>query len=81
MFRRAGDDLLAGHDLSRNFLVELVGKPLDPDTWFWTRDKLGGGHLYVDNTYGQTETGTAWSSAMVGATPTKPGGCGHPLPG
>lgn len=83
MMRRAGDELLRGHDLGRLSLVSLVGEPLDPDTWFWTRDKLGAasGGLFVNNTYGQTETGTAWSSCMVGLTPTRPGSCGHPLPG
>jgi acetyl-CoA synthetase len=81
MFRRAGDALLEGHDLSRLELVSLVGEPLDPDTWFWTRDVLGKGKLFVNNTYGQTETGTAWSSAIVGLSPTKPGSCGHALPG
>jgi acetyl-CoA synthetase len=81
MMRRAGDELLSGHDIRKLTLVSLVGEPLDPDTWFWTRDKLGKGELYVNNTYGQTETGTAWSSAMVGATPTRPGSCGEALPG
>jgi len=81
MLRRAGDEVLADHDLSHLALVSLVGEPLDPDTWFWTRDKLGRGEVFVNNTYGQTETGTAWSSAMLGATPTRPGSCGHPLPG
>lgn len=81
MLRRAGDALLADHDLSALSLVGLVGEPLDPDTWFWTRDTLGRGRVFVNNTYGQTETGTAWSSAMIGATPTRPGSCGHALPG
>ena len=81
MFRRAGDDLLKGHDTSRLVLVSLVGEPLDPDTWHWTSDVLGRGTLFVNNTYGQTETGTAWSSSMVGLTPTRPGSCGHTLPG
>jgi len=81
MLRRAGDALLAGQDLSTLRLVSLVGEPLDPDTWHWTRDVLGQGRIFVNNTYGQTETGTAWSSAMLGATPTRPGSCGHPLPG
>ncbi|HEX7665026.1 MAG TPA: AMP-binding protein, partial [Polyangiaceae bacterium] len=81
MMRRAGDALLQGKNLGKLGLVSLVGEPLDPDTWFWTRDVLGGGKLFVNNTYGQTETGTAWSSSMVGLTPTRPGSCGHPLPG
>jgi acetyl-CoA synthetase len=81
MMRRAGDERLEGFDLSKLALISLVGEPLDPETWFWTRDKLGQGHIFVNNTYGQTETGTAWASSMVGATPTRPGSCGHPLPG
>jgi acetyl-CoA synthetase len=58
-----------------------VGEPLDPETWYWSRDVLGGGHIFFNNTYGQTETGTGWTSSLVGMTPTKPGSCGHPLPG
>jgi acetyl-CoA synthetase len=81
MMRRAGDGLVKGHDLTKLALVSLVGEPLDPDTWLWTRDVLGNGALFVNNTYGQTETGSAWSSCMVGLTPTRPGSCGHPLPG
>ncbi len=78
MLHRAGDHWIGEHDLR---LISLVGEPLDPDTWYWTRDVLGKGQVFVNNTYGQTETGTAWTSAMVGLTPTKPGSCGHPLPG
>ncbi|WP_278914700.1 acyl-CoA synthetase [Deinococcus wulumuqiensis] len=81
MLRRAGDDAVKKYDLSRMGLVALVGEPLDPETWQWTHDILGGGTMFVNNTYGQTETGTAWASSMVGLTPTRPGSCGHPLPG
>jgi acetyl-CoA synthetase len=81
MLRRAGDDLLRQHDTRRLQLVSLVGEPLDPDTWFWTRDQLGRGAIFVNNTYGQTETGTAWACSMVGLTPQRPGSCGHTLPG
>ncbi|ADV65958.1 acetate--CoA ligase [Deinococcus maricopensis] len=81
MLRRAGDAALAPHDLSRLDLISLVGEPLDPETWHWTQGTLGAGRVFVNNTYGQTETGTAWASSMVGLTPTRPGSCGHPLPG
>jgi acetyl-CoA synthetase len=81
MLRRAGDAPLQQHDIGALELVSLVGEPLDPDTWRWTRDTLGRGKIFVNNTYGQTETGTAWSSSMVGLTPTRPGSCGHTLPG
>jgi acetyl-CoA synthetase len=81
MLRRAGDAWMAGHDLSRLTLISCVGEPLDPDTWYWSRDVLGGGRIFFNNTYGQTETGSGWTSSMVGMTPTKPGSCGHALPG
>ncbi len=81
MLRRAGDAWLEGRDLGRLTLISCVGEPLDPDTWYWSRDVLGGGRIFFNNTYGQTETGTGWTSSMVGMTPTKPGSCGHPLPG
>ncbi len=81
MLRRAGDAWMDGRDLSRLTLISCVGEPLDPDTWYWSRDVLGGGRIFFNNTYGQTETGTGWTSSMVGMTPTKPGSCGHPLPG
>ncbi len=78
MLRRAGQDALSGHDLSKVQLIALVGEPLDPETWQWTTDTFG---AFVNNTYGQTETGTAWASSMVGLSDTKPGSCGEPLPG
>jgi acetyl-CoA synthetase len=81
MMRRAGDELVAKAKLDTLQLVSLVGEPLDPETWHWTRDVFGGGKIFVNNTYGQTETGSAWTSTMIGATPTRPGSCGHPLPG
>ena len=81
MLRRAGDAWMQGRDLSRLTLISCVGEPLDPDTWYWSRDVLGGGRIFFNNTYGQTETGTGWTSSMVGMTPTKPGSCGHALPG
>ncbi len=81
MLRRAGDGWMEGRDLGRLTLISCVGEPLDPDTWYWSRDVLGGGRIFFNNTYGQTETGTGWTSSMVGMTPTKPGSCGHPLPG
>ncbi|RJF70990.1 acetate--CoA ligase [Deinococcus cavernae] len=78
MMRRAGPEALAGVDLGHVDLVALVGEPLDPETWHWATETFDS---FVNNTYGQTETGTAWASAMVGLTPTKPGSCGEPLPG
>lgn len=79
MLRRAGDGFIQNTEQLE--LVSLVGEPLDPGTFYWTQDVLGGGRAFVNNTYGQTETGTAWASSLVGLTATKPGSCGHTLPG
>ncbi len=81
MLRRFGTEALRGHDLSRLELISLVGEPLDPETWYWVRDNVGGGSVCINNTYGQTETATAWTSSVVGVTAGKPGSCGQPLPG
>lgn len=81
MLARNGEEWSERHDLSRLVLMSLVGEPLDAKTWHWARMHLGGGQLEINNTYGQSETGSAWASSVVGATPAKAGSCGVPLPG
>ncbi|MCL6105700.1 MAG: acetate--CoA ligase [Actinobacteria bacterium] len=81
MLARYGSEWVNKHDLSHLELVSLVGEPLDAKTWYWLHDNVGGGRLEINNTYGQSETGSAWTSSLVGVTPAKPGSCGPPLPG
>lgn len=81
MLARHGAGLAEAHDLSRLRLVSLVGEPLDAKTWHFVADDVGKGRIEVNNTYGQSETGSAWTSSVVGVTPAKPGSCGLPLPG
>jgi len=81
MLARAGEQWAKGHDLSRLQLLALVGEPLDATTWWWAQEHLGNGQLEINNTYGQSETGSAWASSVVGVTPAKPGSCGMALPG
>ncbi len=81
MLARNGPEWPARADLTRLRLVSLVGEPIDAKTWYWVQEYLGSGDLEINNTYGQSETGTAWTSSVVGATPAKPGSCGLPLPG
>lgn len=50
-------------------------------TWRWVREHVGTGSIEINNTYGQSETGSAWTSSAVGVTPAKPGSCGMALPG
>lgn len=81
MLARSGPEWIERHDLSRLELVSLVGEPLDAKTWHWVQDHIGHGRLEINNTYGQSETGSAWTSSIVGVTPAKPGSCGLALPG
>ncbi len=81
MLARYGERWAQGHDVSTLQLVALVGEPLDAKTWHWVQDHVGHGRLEINNTYGQSETGSAWTSSIVGVTPAKPGSCGLPLPG
>jgi len=78
---RHGASLMTPYDLSRLERIALVGEPLDPHTWQWVYETLGQSHVEINNTYGQSETGSAWTSSIVGATWAKPGSCGVPLPG
>jgi len=81
MLARHGAELADRFDLSRLELLALVGEPLDANTWSWVQENIGHGRLEINNTYGQSETGSAWTSSIVGVTPAKPGSCGVALPG
>ncbi|PTQ51663.1 MAG: Acetyl-coenzyme A synthetase [Brockia lithotrophica] len=79
MLRRDGEKWIHGNELLE--VIALVGEPLDPETFTWAYEVLGRRRAFVNNTYGQSETGTAWASSIVGITATKPGATGHALPG
>ncbi|MHB8190573.1 MAG: acetate--CoA ligase [Ferrimicrobium sp.] len=81
MLSRYGSELIKKHDLSSLKLIGLVGEPLDAKTWHWVHDNVGDGTVEINNTYGQSETGSAWTSSVAGITSAKPGSCGLPLPG
>ena len=81
MLARYGGQWREGHDLSSLRLISLVGEPLDQTTWEWVFRDMGHGRIEINNTYGQSETGSAWTSSAVGVTPAKPGSCGMALPG
>jgi acetyl-CoA synthetase len=81
MLARNGDALTKAHDLSSLRLIGLVGEPLDAKTWNWVHENVGATSMEINNTYGQSETGSAWTSSAVGVTSSKPGSCGLALPG
>lgn len=78
---RHGDTLLHQYAMPQLERISLVGEPLDVHTWRWVFEHLGKSQVEINNTYGQSETGSAWTSSIVGATDAKPGSCGLPLPG
>ncbi len=81
MLARFGESLTRDYPLPDLKLIGLVGEPLDASTWYWIREHIGSGQVDINNTYGQTETGSAWASGIAGVSAMKPGSCGPALPG
>jgi acetyl-CoA synthetase len=76
MLMKHGEELARERDISSLEVIGLVGEPLNPEAWNWLNDKVLGGKVCINNTWGQTElsgcpiAGAAWLSDM------KPGSCG-----
>lgn len=80
-FVKWGDEHIDKHDLSSLRLLGTVGEGINPDTWVWYHEKIGGGRCPIVDTWWQTETGGIMLSPLPGAIATKPGSCTMPLPG
>ncbi len=80
-FVKWGDEHIEKHDLSSLRLLGTVGEGINPETWIWYHEKIGGGRCPIVDTWWQTETGGIMLSPLPGAIPTKPGSCTKPLPG
>jgi acetyl-CoA synthetase len=80
MLRRLGDEATDRHPWRQLRLVSVQGEPLDPATFTWATERLGGG-VPVINGYGQTETGSTWTYPVYGVDDLKAGSCGRPVPG
>lgn len=76
-----GDELPAGHDLSRLRLLGTVGEAINPEAWVWFRRTFGRGELPIVDTWWQSETGAAMIAPLPGVTTLKPGSASVPLPG
>ena len=74
MLKSLGNGTLEKFDLSCLDVIALVGEPFDPETFEWTYNELGKQKVYVNNTWGQTETagcpiaGAAWLTPMKGGS-------------
>ncbi|MEH6995048.1 acetate--CoA ligase [Neobacillus drentensis] len=76
MLKSMGEKALEKFDLSCLDVISLVGEPFDPETWQWTYDVLGKKKVYINNTWGQTETAGSPIAGAAWLTPMKPGAAG-----
>jgi acetyl-CoA synthetase len=60
-------------------VLGTVGEPINPDTWSWYHDVVGGGRCDVVDTWWQTETGGILITPLPGITPLKPGSATLPF--
>jgi acetyl-CoA synthetase len=68
-------------DLSSLRLLGSVGEPINPQTWMWYYDKIGGNRCPIVDTFWQTETGGHVITPLPGAHALVPGSCSQPFPG
>jgi acetyl-CoA synthetase len=81
MLKSMGEKALEDFDLSCLDVISLVGEPFDPETWHWTYEVLGKKKVYINNTWGQTETAGSPIAGAAWLTPMKPGASGTPFLG
>jgi acetyl-CoA synthetase len=75
----AGDEHVAGADLSSLRILGTVGEPINPEAWLWYHEKVGHGRCAIVDTWWQTETGGHMITSLPGAIPTKPGSATKPF--
>ena len=80
MLIKRGKDLPSNHNLSSLRIIGSVGEPIDPETWEWYFEEVGGGRCPIVDTYWQTETGGILLTSLPGMGPFVPGVAGAPLP-
>ena len=78
-FIRWGDEWVKKHDLRSLRLLGTVGEPINPETWMWYHNVVGGGRCPIVDTWWQTETGGHMITPLPGAVPTKPGSATLPF--
>lgn len=76
MLKSMGEKPIEQFDLSCLDVIALVGEPFDVETWQWTYEVLGKKKVYINNTWGQTETAGSPIAGAAWLTPMKPGSSG-----
>ena len=69
------------YDLSSLRLLGSVGEPINPQTWMWYYEHIGGSRCPIVDTFWQTETGGHVITPLPGAHAMVPGSCSLPFPG
>ena len=80
-FIKMGDEHPKSRDLSSLRLLGTVGEPINPESWIWYQQVIGGGRCPIVDTWWQTETGGIMITPLPGAISTKPGSATLPFPG
>ena len=75
----AGEEHVAGSDLSSLRVLGSVGEPINPEAWKWYDEVVGQGRCPIVDTWWQTETGGILITPLPGAIATKPGSATRPF--
>ena len=76
---RAGDEFVSKHSRQSLRVLGTVGEPINPESWRWYHDVVGGARCAVVDTWWQTETGGIMITPLPGVTPMKPGSATLPF--
>ena len=76
---RYGDEMVLKADLSSLRILGSVGEPIDPKTWQWFHDVVGGGKCHIVDTWWQTETGGIMIAPLARVDKQKPGSAALPF--
>jgi len=78
---REGDKWLETTSRKTLRILATAGEPINPEAWHWYNQKVGGGHVFVSDTWWQTETGGIMIAPLIGKTIPKAGSATFPLAG
>jgi acetyl-CoA synthetase len=76
MLMKHGEHLIKPYDISCLEVTALVGESLNTEAWEWLYEHIGRCKMYINNTWGQTETAGCPMAGAAWLTPMKPGSCG-----
>ncbi len=76
---RAGDEFVSRSSRKSLRVLGTVGEPINPESWRWYHDVVGGARCAVVDTWWQTETGGIMITPLPGVTPMKPGSATLPF--